>query len=49
VHLTRYHGVFAPHSRWRALITPAGRGGRNVADTRTPARGPPGQGTLALN
>jgi hypothetical protein len=22
VHLTRYHGVFAPHSRWRAQITP---------------------------
>jgi hypothetical protein len=26
VHLTRYHGVFAPHSRWRAQVTPAGRG-----------------------
>ena len=25
-HLTRYHGVFAPHSRWRAEVTPAGRG-----------------------
>jgi hypothetical protein len=25
VHLTRYHGVFAPHSRWRAQITPGGR------------------------
>ena len=25
VHLTRYHGVFAPRSRWRAAITPAGR------------------------
>lgn len=25
-HLTRYHGVFAPHSRLRPLITPAGRG-----------------------
>ena len=24
VHLTRYHGVLAPHSRWRAEITPAG-------------------------
>ena len=29
VHLTRYHGVFAPHSAWRAQITPA--------DTCTPA------------
>jgi hypothetical protein len=25
-HLTRYHGVFAPHSRLRAAITPGGRG-----------------------
>jgi hypothetical protein len=30
--------VFAPHSRWRAAITPAGRGsGIQPADTRTPA------------
>jgi hypothetical protein len=21
-HLTRYHGVFAPHAKWRALIVP---------------------------
>ena len=26
MHLTRYHGVFAPHSRLRAVVTPAGRG-----------------------
>ncbi len=26
MHLTRYHGVFAPHSRLRAQITPAHRG-----------------------
>jgi len=26
MHLTRYHGVFAPHSRWRAAVTPARRG-----------------------
>ena len=25
-HLSRYHGVLAPHSSLRALITPAGRG-----------------------
>jgi hypothetical protein len=38
VHLTRYHGEFAPHSAWRAQITPAGRGrGIKPADTRTPA------------
>jgi hypothetical protein len=40
VHLTRYHGVLAPHSRWRAAITPAGRGTASAAPTaltRTPA------------
>jgi hypothetical protein len=37
VHLTRYHGVFAPHSALRAEITPAGRGGKSTAETRTPA------------
>jgi len=26
MHLTRYHGVFAPHSQLRALVTPAHRG-----------------------
>ena len=26
MHLTRYHGVFAPHSRLRAAVTPAQRG-----------------------
>ena len=26
VHLTRYHGVLAPHAALRAAITPAGRG-----------------------
>jgi hypothetical protein len=26
LHLTRYHGVFAPHSKLRAAITPAHRG-----------------------
>jgi len=37
VHLTRYHGVFAPHSRWRAEVTPAGRGKPTATDLRTPA------------
>ena len=36
-HLTRYHGVFAPHSRWRAEVTPAGRGKATMTDLRTPA------------
>ena len=26
VNLTRFHGVFAPNSKLRTLITPAGRG-----------------------
>ncbi len=26
VHLTRFHGVFAPHAALRAAVTPAGRG-----------------------
>jgi len=26
VNLTRFHGVFAPNSKWRALVTPAKRG-----------------------
>ncbi len=26
MHLTRYHGVFAPHSQYRAAVTPAQRG-----------------------
>jgi hypothetical protein len=30
VHLTRYHGVFAPHAALRAAITPAGRGRRGA-------------------
>ena len=28
VHLTRYHGVFAPHSKYRAQVTPTKRGNR---------------------
>jgi hypothetical protein len=40
VNLTRYHGVFAPNSAHRALVTRAGRGksreGVSRADARTP-------------
>ena len=28
VNLARFHGIFAPNSRWRAQVTPAGRGKR---------------------
>ena len=33
VNLTRYHGVFAPHSKYRALVTPAKRGKAKKAKT----------------
>jgi hypothetical protein len=40
VNLTRFHGVFAPNSKYRARVTPAkrGRGGRHAkpADTEEP-------------
>lgn len=38
MHLTRYHGVFAPHSKLRAAITPAGRGAGGRARSRMPRR-----------
>jgi hypothetical protein len=41
VNLTRYHGVFAPNSAHRALVTKAGRGKGRAdaarADARTPS------------
>lgn len=38
VHLTRFHAVFAPHSAWRAQVTPAkpGQPDSKQAD-KTPA------------
>jgi hypothetical protein len=38
VNLTRFHGVFAPHSRWRAQVTPARRGRRGGAPVHTGRR-----------
>ena len=36
VNLTRFHGVFAPHSQHRAWVTPAGRGpGRAIRKTHS--------------
>jgi hypothetical protein len=32
MHLTRFHGVFAPHSKLRAAVTPAHRGVGSKAD-----------------
>jgi len=42
MHLTRYHGVFAPHSRLRAAITPAGRGpgGKTAQKGKEPSAKP---------
>ena len=36
VNLTRFHGIFASNSRWRAPITPAGRGKKGVAEKDRP-------------
>jgi len=36
VNLTRYHGVFAPNSQHRALVTPARRGRGNKAKAPRP-------------
>jgi len=35
-HLTRYHGVFAPHAKWRSLIVPGKPASPPTAD-RSPA------------
>jgi len=42
LNLTRFHGVFAPNSPWRARITPArrGRGAKPTKPTRTEDRTP---------
>ena len=42
VNLTRYHGVFAPHSKYRALVTPAkrGKGKKGIAATQQPDQTP---------
>ena len=41
LNLTRYHGILAPHHRWRAAITPARRGTgasrSSQTDDKTPA------------
>jgi hypothetical protein len=42
LNLTRFHGVFAPNSRYRARITPArrGRGAKPTKQTQTEDRTP---------
>ena len=34
-HLTRFHGVFAPNAKWRAQLTPSGRGKRPPIDAES--------------
>jgi hypothetical protein len=41
VNLTRYHGVFAPNSQHRALVTPARRGRGNKAKASGPEAAQP--------
>ncbi len=41
VHLTRYHGVFAPDAALRAAVTPAGRGPRARSRVSSPERPTP--------
>ena len=45
VHLTRFHGVFAPNSRYRARVTPArrGRGAQHTGRTDRAAAPTPGE------
>jgi hypothetical protein len=38
VNLTRYHGVLAPNHRWRAEVTPSGRGRGRRTGTAQPER-----------
>ena len=38
MHLTRFHGVFAPHSKLRAAVTPAHRGVGGKADSANSAK-----------
>ncbi|MBK7168256.1 MAG: transposase [Gammaproteobacteria bacterium] len=38
VNLTRYHGVLAPNHRWRAEVTPSGRGAGGREGTAQPER-----------
>ncbi len=49
VNLTRFHGVFAPNSKYRARVTPAkrGRGGRH-ATTADPEERTPGERRAAM-
>ncbi|HCI2555410.1 TPA: IS91 family transposase, partial [Pseudomonas aeruginosa] len=49
VNLTRFHGVFAPNSQWRAQVTPAHRGKGNPNRRASPEVKPPGARRAAMS
>jgi hypothetical protein len=50
VNLTRFHGVFAPNSKHRALVTPAKRGkGSNTESTEGGVEEAPAQRHAAMS
>ena len=49
VNLTRYHGVFAPYSQYRARVTPGRRGRGNKAKAPGPEDATPVAGHAAMN
>jgi len=48
-HLTRYHGVFAPHAALRAAVTPAGRGVGAPNPPDSPGEQPPTPRHVAMS
>lgn len=49
MHLTRFHGVFAPHSRLRAVVTPAHRGVGSAQQPGAAAATPVAPRHVAMN
>ncbi len=49
MHLTRFHGVFAPHSKLRAAVTPSGRGKGHKAQVEEGAVKPPAPPHVAMS
>ncbi|KEZ75733.1 IS, phage, Tn [Salinisphaera hydrothermalis C41B8] len=49
VNLTRFHGVFAPNSQWRAKVTPAHRGKGSPSRRASPEGKTPGQRRAAMS
>lgn len=49
VNLTRFHGVFAPNSQWRAKVTPARRGKGGSTPRASPEGKTPGERRAAMS